>query len=64
LTADELKAARQALGWSLADMASGLCLADPARNGADKIRKMEKGAAISGPIAIAVRCLRDHGGVC
>jgi transcriptional regulator with XRE-family HTH domain len=67
MTGDELKAARQAMGYSLLDLAYALKLkgadgdGDDQRNARDTIRRMESGSKpISGPIELAVRCLRDH----
>ena len=49
----ELKAARKELGWSLADMADALRLAQ--NSGRDTIRKMESGKInVTGPITVAV----------
>jgi len=55
-TPADLKAARQALGWSLSQMADALRLAPP--KGAQRVREMEAGAReISGPISVAVEAL-------
>lgn len=43
-TPDDLKAAREGLGWSLRRMARALGLKDPAGKGADHLREMERGA--------------------
>lgn len=54
-TPTTLKAARNALGWSLADMARALRLASAETKGGDRVREMESGARpISGPVSVAV----------
>jgi hypothetical protein len=58
VTAEDLKAARETLGWSTAQMAIALKLDSGVggwRKGSHRIREMEQGSrAISGPIAVAV----------
>ena len=50
---NSLRAARKELGWSLADMACSLRLAE--NSGRDTIRKMESGKInVTGPISVAV----------
>lgn len=50
---NSLHAARKELGWSLADMADALRLAQ--NSGRDTIRKMESGKInVTGPITVAV----------
>ncbi len=52
MNGSELTAARKELGWSLADMADALRLAQS--SGRDTIRKMESGKInVTGPIAVA-----------
>lgn len=54
MSPDEFKAARHALGMSVADLADWLGFEGP--NARDQIRQMEKGAKpISGPIERAMR---------
>ncbi len=56
MTPAKLKQARQALGYSLTDMADALRLSP--ENGGDTIRKMEAGKVrITGPIMVAVSAM-------
>lgn len=53
-TGEHLKIARHSLGWSLAEMAGALLLAD-GKSSEDRLRQMEEGRReISGPIKVAV----------
>lgn len=57
-TGADLKAARHALGWSVAEMARALRLSDPDGNGADRLRAMERGEKpLSGPLTVAAEAL-------
>lgn len=50
-----LKQAREALGWSPADMARALRLAGDRSQGEKRVREMESGKRqISGPVSVAV----------
>lgn len=52
---NELKAARQELGWSLAELARALRLGGGGDKPAQYVREMENGArSISGPVTVAV----------
>ena len=54
-TPDDLKAARQSLGWSLRQMARALRLAGTPEKAATRVREMESGTRpISGPVMVAV----------
>jgi len=57
-----LKAARQALGFSLRDMAAALELIGP--NGPDTVRFWESGKRCpSGPVRVAIRLLLERAGL-
>lgn len=61
MTPAELKAAREALGLSLTDMAKALRLG---KNGRDTVRAWEaddNARGVPGPVQIAVKCLLEHG---
>lgn len=59
-TPDDLKAARQSLGWSLRQMARALRLAGTPEKAATRVREMEDGRReISGPVAVAVEAFVD-----
>lgn len=52
---DDIRAARQRLGWSVSDMAAALRLAGNPKSSADYVRQMEGGSrAISGPVTVAI----------
>jgi transcriptional regulator with XRE-family HTH domain len=54
-TPNDLKTARQVLGWSLRQMARALRLAGSDAKAATRVREMESGSRpISGPVAVAV----------
>lgn len=54
-TPDDLKAARQSLGWSLRTMARALRLAGTLDKAATRVREMEDGRRdISGPVCVSV----------
>jgi transcriptional regulator with XRE-family HTH domain len=54
-TPDDLKAARQSLGWSLRQMARALRLAGTDEKAATRVREMEGGRReISGPVCVSV----------
>lgn len=54
-TPDDLKAARQELGWSLRHLAQALRLAGTPEKAATRVREMEdERRDISGPVAVAV----------
>jgi len=54
-TPDDLKAARQSLGWSLRTMARALRLAGTLDKAATRVREMESGSRpISGPVCVSV----------
>jgi hypothetical protein len=59
-TPDDLKAARQRLGWSLRQMARALRLAGTPEKAATRVREMEDGRReISGPVCVAVESFLD-----
>ena len=52
---DHLKQAREAMGWSPADLAHALRLTSADKHGGSRILEMEAGKRrISGPVAVAV----------
>jgi hypothetical protein len=54
-TPDDLKTARQILGWSLRQMAEALRLAGTPEKAATRVREMEGGRRdISGPVCVSV----------
>jgi hypothetical protein len=55
VTGPHLRQAREALGWSHADMARALRLAGDRSQGEKRVREMEAGKRmISGPVTVAV----------
>jgi hypothetical protein len=59
-TPDDLKTARQILGWSLRQMARALRLAGTPEKAATRVREMESEVRpISGPVCVAVEAFLD-----
>ena len=56
MTKDEAKLIRKTLGYSTAEMARALGLG---RYGSRTIERIEAGAPITGPMALAIQKLRD-----
>lgn len=62
MDADEVKAARYALGMTLGELAEALCLSGP--NGKDTVRFWESGKReISGPASVAIRLMLEQRGL-